>query len=61
MARYKYMMYVYKNWDGKLLMKVGSNNLAYFDKNKHKSNYSIVIKEGKKIVYDERDERDREG
>ena len=55
MARYKYMMYVYKNWDRELLMKVGSNNLEYFNKNKHKDNYSIVIKEGRKIVYDERD------
>lgn len=52
--KYKYIMYVYKTWDGELLRKDGSNSLSYFDKYKNKDNYRIIIKEGKDIVYDER-------
>lgn len=54
MKGYKYVMYAYKNWDGELLRKEGSNSLEYFDRYKGKENYQIVIKEGKKIIYDER-------
>lgn len=52
--KYKYLMYVYNNWNGAFHRKVGSNNLEYFDKYKHKENYRIVIKEGRKVIYDER-------
>lgn len=54
MAKYIYTMWVYKVWDGELLRKSGSNNLAYFDKYKGSNNYRIVIKQGNKIIYDER-------
>lgn len=54
MAKYIYTMWVYKVWDGELFYKDGSNNLAYFDKHKGSNNYRIVIKQGNKIIYDER-------
>ena len=52
--RYKYTMYVYNNWNGAFHLKEDSNNLEHFDKYKHKENYRIVIKEGRKVIYDER-------
>ena len=55
MSGYKYTMYAYNNWNGAFHRKEGSNNLAYFDKYKNKENYRIVIKEGRKIIYDERE------
>lgn len=50
---YKYTMLVYKRWDGEFLRKEGSNNLKYFDKYKGKENFKIIIKEGRKIIYQE--------
>ena len=53
-SRYKYTMDVCRVWDGKFSNKEGSNNLEYFNKYKNKQNYRIVIRQGKKILYDER-------
>lgn len=54
LKNYTYTMFAFKEWDGELLRKEGSNNLVAFDKYRNKENYRIVIKHGKKIIYDER-------
>lgn len=48
-----YKMTVYKAWDGKMFRIERANNLAYFDRYKHKQNYRIVITKGKEVIYSE--------
>lgn len=49
----KYMMISYRTWDRQEHMREGSNNFDYYKKYMNKENYRIVIKEGRKIIYDE--------
>lgn len=51
--RLKYIMISYRVWDKQEHIRVQSNSLKAYEKYMNKENYRIVIKEGRKVIYDE--------